>query len=85
MDQMESLPSGTVVFGHGIWFGLLHWLLLGYRVRDGREMRAFRRFQQGLPMPNCAVFTLSRARRHQWSIQADMRLMQRISEVSIEH
>lgn len=84
MVDMETILDGTVVFGHGIWFGLLHWLLLGYRVRDASEMRAFRRFQQALPMPNCATFTLSRVYEHRWSIQADIGLMRQIAAITIE-
>lgn len=84
MANMEAMPDGVVVFGHGIWFGLLNWLSLGYRVRDASEMRAFRRFQQALPMPNCATFTLTHAGGPRWSIQADTGLMHRISAVKIE-
>jgi broad specificity phosphatase PhoE len=84
MGNMGALPDGTVVFGHGIWFGLFHWLLLGYRVRDADEMRAFRRFQQALPMPNCATFSLTQAGGQRWSIQADTGLMHRIAAVKIE-
>ncbi len=59
MDDMDNLTDGTVVFGHGIWLGLFHWLLAGNRARDTEEMRAFRAFQLALPMPNCAIFTLT--------------------------
>lgn len=84
MANMESMSDGTVVFGHGIWFGLLHWLSLGYRVSDAGEMRAFRRFQQALPMPNCATFSLTHAGGQRWSIQANSGLMKRIAAVKIE-
>ena len=83
MVNMETMQEGTVVFGHGIWFGLLHWLSLGYRVSDTGEMRSFRRFQQALPMPNCATFTLTHAGGQRWSIQADTALMHRIAAVKI--
>ena len=81
MVNMETMPDGTVVFGHGIWFGLLHWLSLGYRVSDAGEMRAFRRFQQALPMPNCATFVLAHAGGQRWSIQADTTLTHRIAAI----
>lgn len=69
-QRMADLPDGTIVFGHGIWFGLLLWTLLGYSAEDARGMCRFRRFQLGLPMPNCAVFTLTGAGRA-WSVQAN--------------
>lgn len=62
MAEMADLPDSTVVFGHGIWFCLLFWRLLGYSVTDADSMRAFRRFQLGFPMPNCAVFHLAHSR-----------------------
>ena len=58
-DSMAALPDATVVFGHGIWFGLLFWRLQGNRVTDSATMLEFRRFQLSLPMPNCAIHTLT--------------------------
>jgi alpha-ribazole phosphatase len=56
--RMQGLLDGTVIFGHGIWFGLLVWRLQGNRATDGDDMRRFRRFQLALPMPNCAEYEL---------------------------
>jgi broad specificity phosphatase PhoE len=56
--EMDRLPDRAVICGHGIWFGLLLWRIQGNDVNDAAGMHAFRRFQQALPMPNCAVFTL---------------------------
>ena len=67
LTSMDGLPHGTFIFGHGIWIGLLMWLLRGHEVDDGDGMRAFRRFQQALPMPNCATFTL-RLDNSQWTV-----------------
>lgn len=50
--RQETITFGR---GHGIWFALLLWHLLGYSAANAEEMRAFRRFQQALPMRNCAV------------------------------
>lgn len=58
IDLMPELPDGTVIFGHGIWFALLQWRLLGMRSQDAPGMKAFRHFQQGFSVPNCAVFCL---------------------------
>jgi len=58
--ELDSIADSTVIFGHGIWLGMLHWLLLGNQTRNVDDMRAFRRFQLALPMPNCAVFRLIR-------------------------
>lgn len=69
-QQMPELPDRTLIFGHGIWCGLLIWRLLGYSADDVQGMRRFRRFQQGLPMPNCAVFVLTWGG-SKWSILAD--------------
>ena len=80
---MPDLPDATVIFGHGIWLGLLHWLLMGYGIQDGGDMRAFRKFQLSLPMPNCAAFQLNHVDGSRWSIHADMELMRRIALVNI--
>ncbi len=77
--DMDTLPDQSVVFGHGIWFGLLHWQLMGYGTRTADEMRLFRRYQQAFPMPNCAVFTLQQAGHQQWSVQANTTLMGEIA------
>ncbi|HEX7643016.1 MAG TPA: histidine phosphatase family protein [Burkholderiaceae bacterium] len=81
LADMETLPDSTVIFGHGIWFGLLTWRLLGYRANDTSEMRAFRRFQLGLPMPNCAVFSLIHVDGNRWSVRADIDTTHRISSI----
>lgn len=67
---LDRLPYGTTIFGHGIWFGLLVWHLLGYKVVDASGMRRFRSFQLALPMPNCAVFYLTGGGTG-WAIRAD--------------
>lgn len=82
MVGMGTLPDSTVIFGHGIWFGLLLWRLLGYRAADSQGMRAFRRFQLGLPMPNCAVFSLLYMDTERWGVQANADLSHRISLMS---
>ena len=57
-ERLDELPDGTVVFGHGIWLGLLLWHALGHQADDSAGVKVFRRFQQGLPVPNCAVYGL---------------------------
>lgn len=68
IGELDSLADSTVIFGHGIWLGLLHWLLLGNRVHDADDMVSFQRFRLALPMPNCAIFHAERTTRT-WIIQ----------------
>jgi alpha-ribazole phosphatase len=70
LATMETLPDHSVIFGHGIWFGLLLWRMLGYDASTAETMRSFRRFQQSLPMPNCAGFTLVQSADGHWSVKA---------------
>lgn len=78
---MPDLPDRTVVFGHGIWFGLLHWRLLGYGADSASDMTRFRRFQQGLPMPNCATFLLKNNGGAHWCITADEAINKAIAAI----
>lgn len=52
-ESLEKLPSGTVIFGHGIWCGMLQWQLEGNWADGAEGVLAFRRYQQGLRMANC--------------------------------
>ena len=58
-QQLSSLADQTVVFGHGMWFAMLIWRLMRFPVDSSAAMKAFRNFQLGLPMPNCAVYALT--------------------------
>ena len=58
LDHYPQLEDGSLLFGHGIWIGLLAWRLLGFRAETSADMSAFRRFQSALPMPNTAVWQL---------------------------
>ena len=57
-QHYPQLEDGSLLFGHGIWIGLLAWRLLGFSAETATDMAAFRRFQTGLPMPNTAVWQL---------------------------
>ena len=81
MDEMDGLSDSTVIFGHGIWFGLLLWHLLGYSAKTASEMGAFRHFQLGLPMPNGAVFTLTQVETESWSVRANSSVARCIASV----
>ena len=83
MSEMPRLPDQCVLFGHGIWFGLLCWKLLGFGAADSPDMKAFRRFQTGLPMPNCAVYALDRSATGSWRWQLDERTMRGIAAVRL--
>jgi broad specificity phosphatase PhoE len=71
--QLPQLPDRCVLFGHGIWFSLLWWKLRGFGVQDSPAMKAFRRSQRDLPMPNCAVYELRRIADEEgdWTLTAD--------------
>lgn len=79
MPELDSLPDKTVLFGHGIWFALLTWKLLGFNAREHRGMKAFRRFRSGFPMPNTAVYRLESFVPGQWLVQVDEVTMNKVS------
>lgn len=78
ISELDALPDNSVLFGHGIWFGMLTWKLLGFNARDSHGMKAFRRFQMGLPMPNCAVYTLDSSAPGHWRARVNEDVMHRI-------
>jgi broad specificity phosphatase PhoE len=78
MPELDSLPDKTVLFGHGIWFALLTWKLLGFNARHHQGMQAFRRFRSGFPMPNTAVYRLESFAPGRWRVQADEVTMNKV-------
>lgn len=56
--RLPELPDGTIIFGHGIWCGMLQWQRLGHWASDSAGMLAFRQYQQELRMRNGAVVDL---------------------------
>ncbi len=64
--RMPTLGHEAVAFGHGIWISMLVWQLLGFGTRDSNDMRAFRRFQLGLPMDNTAVYCFDEVHDGRW-------------------
>lgn len=71
LRHLQDLPDRTMVFGHGMWIGMLIWKLLGFGAVDSFGMKSFRRFQMGLPMPNCAVYHFSEAALRHWHARVD--------------
>lgn len=61
-ERLPELPDGTIVFGHGIWCGMLQWLLAGHQAASADGMVAFRQYQQGLRMANAGIVSLARTR-----------------------
>ena len=57
-EHLHDLPDQTVIFGHGMWFGMLCWQTLGFDYSDSWSMRAFRRYQSNMPMPNCFSYQI---------------------------
>jgi len=41
--RLGKLPDGTVIFGHGIWCGMLQWQLEGHQADDERSNVAVER------------------------------------------
>ena len=79
-DHLPALQDRTVVFGHGMWIGLMCWQLMGFDTEGSHGMRMFRRFQSGFPMPNCAVYTFTQYAVSGWHINFDSRICRDISE-----
>jgi broad specificity phosphatase PhoE len=84
LPQLQQLPDGAVLFGHGMWIGLLIWKLLGFTAPDSVGMKAFRRFQLGLPMPNGAVYRLREAASGHWYAQVDEPTLRKILAVRLD-
>ncbi len=82
LHKLDGLPDRTVVFGHGMWMGLLVWKLLGFASADSLAMRAFRGFQLGLPTPNCAVYRLQEVAPGVWRAQVDEGLLRVVAELT---
>jgi alpha-ribazole phosphatase len=59
MNQLHQFENNSVFFGHGLFFSLLIWKNLGFKVNNSASMTAFRHFQLALPMPNCAIYSLN--------------------------
>lgn len=76
LNRLNELPNQTVVFGHGMWFGMLAWQMLGFGFSDSWSMRAFRRYQTGMPMPNCFSYQLQRASSGEWTIKANVEIIE---------
>lgn len=81
LSQLQQLPDGSVLFGHGMWIGMLVWKLLGFSASDSTGMKAFRRFQLGLPMPNGAVYHLRQTSNDHWHTQVDEPIMRALLAV----
>jgi alpha-ribazole phosphatase len=83
LPHLQALPDKTIVFGHGMWVGMLIWKLLGFRANDSLGMSAFRRFQVGLPMPNCAVYHVHETAPGTWHAKVDEALIRKVREVGL--
>jgi broad specificity phosphatase PhoE len=75
LPELQCLPANTVVFGHGMWIAMMIWQLQGFTTNDITGMKAFRRFQLGFPMPNCAVYQLTQSNSGNWALQVHEPIM----------
>ncbi len=75
---LPTIPDKAVVFGHGMWIAMLFWQLMEFPYDDRFAMKAFRRFQMGFPMPNCAVYCFTEVTPDHWAVKSNeviLRLM----------
>jgi broad specificity phosphatase PhoE len=79
VGSLTELPGLSVLFGHGIWFGLVCWHLDGHGVEDSRDMKAFRAFQRAMSMPNGAVYVLKACTEGRWRYAIDGDTARKIS------
>ena len=82
VPELGNIPDGSVLFGHGIWIGLMIWKSMGFEVFDSVGMRHFRRFQFGLPMPNGAVYHFDEVVPGRWQVRADEGIMREMIRVA---
>lgn len=66
VGALDSLPSGTLIFGHGQFLALTIWRLQRIGDAGPSSMSDFRKFQTALPMPNCAIYTIKNASDGGW-------------------
>lgn len=59
IDTLRTIEDGSVVFGHGIWLGLAYWMTERNMASTPDDMRAFRVYQSGIPLPNCGCHRVS--------------------------
>lgn len=82
IHELDNLPDKALLFGHGIWFGMLTWILLGFAAKDSQDMKAFRQFQLALPMPNGAFYYLESPVAGHWRVRADEASTRRIATIT---
>jgi hypothetical protein len=51
-----------------MWMGMLCWRLLVFHAKDDMDMKHFRQFQLGLPIPNGAVYRLTEVATGHWAV-----------------
>ncbi|MGB4812201.1 MAG: histidine phosphatase family protein [Methylophilaceae bacterium] len=80
ISRLDNLPHNTVIFGHGIWFGLFLWKLLGFDTTSSSSMRQFRTFQSGLPLQNCITYKLHSRLDKPWNIQVQREILEKLNK-----
>ena len=58
INQLDKFDHQTLIFGHGIWLGLLAYRLMGLPVCNNSDIQRFRQYQTSLPMHNTALYRL---------------------------
>jgi alpha-ribazole phosphatase len=80
LGELADFPSMSVLFGHGIWFGLVCWHLDGHGVENSRDMKAFRTFQRAMSMANAAVYVLKGCPEGRWRYAIDRDAARRVTD-----
>jgi len=69
ISGLQHVLPHTVIIGHGIWFGMLMWRLMGFSAHDREGMQAFRAFQRHLPLANVICYALYSQDGQHWCIR----------------
>lgn len=57
-QMVKSLPDNSVIVGHGMWFAVFAWQVIGYgQEKENRiTMKQFFKFKRGLFVPNTGIY-----------------------------
>lgn len=58
IERAADFEHNSVLFGHGIWIGLLAYRLLGCQITSNADIQTFRQFQNAMPMYNTVAYRL---------------------------
>ena len=79
INTLDDFADNTVIFGHGMWLGMLKWQLAGNTVHSSADMAAYYAFQKELALENCAVSKIVQSGPKGWCVivQAQLNTMKK--------